>query len=88
MYKNEEDKRAYFKKRYEEHKDKYIKASNNYWYNYACKKLNKDDVTDDEIRLCKNQYYREYRAKHQEEIKATQQRFYKNWAERNKESEE
>ncbi len=88
MYKSEEDKRAYFKERYKTHKDRYVKASNNYWYNYACKRLGKIEVSDEEIRQCKNAYYREYRAAHPVETKQTQARFYQNWAERNKESEE
>lgn len=88
MYKNKEDKKAYFRDRYKNHKEDYVKASNNYWFNYACKRLNKTDVTDEEIRQCKNAYYREYRATHPVETKRIQAKFYENWAERNKESEE
>lgn len=61
MYKDDNVKREYFKQRYANNKDMYKKSRNNYWTNYARKKLNKEDVTDEEIRECRNAYYTEYR---------------------------
>lgn len=83
MYKNEEAKKAYFKDRYQNFKEDYKKANENYWVRYARKRLGKPDVTEDEVRECRNTYYREYRAAHPKETKEIQERFYENWNERN-----
>ena len=88
MYASEEAKRAYFKDRYKNFKEDYKAANASYWEKYARKKLNKLEVTEEEIRLCRNEYYREYRAKHPKQTKEIQDRFYENWNERKKESEE
>ena len=81
MYKDENVKKEYIKRRYKEQKDRYNINQYNYWANYARKKLNKQDVTEEEIKSCKNQYYKEYRDSHKEQIKKTNERFWKNKAE-------
>ena len=81
MYKSKEAKQAYFKERYNKNKDKYKKASDNYWVKYTREQLQKDDVTEDEIRLCKNDYYKKYRKAHSTAVKKNMDDFWKRKAE-------
>ncbi len=76
MYRNEAAKRAYFQNRYKKQKDKYKKNQENYWINKTKTILGKDDVTDEEVKECRNNYYREYRKNHQEEIKNIEDNFW------------
>lgn len=81
MYKSKEAKQAYFKERYKNNKDKYKQASDSYWVKYAREQLQKDDVTEDEIRLCKNDYYKKYRKEHSTAVKKNMDDFWKRKAE-------
>lgn len=76
MYKDEEVKRMYFKKRYEQNKDSYKQQREAYWVRYAKKKLNKEDVTEEEVKECRNAYYREYRKAHPKETKEIIENFW------------
>lgn len=69
MYKDESAKRAYFRDRYRKNKDMYKNIQSNYWINYAKKRLGKNEVTDEEVRQCKNLYYKEYRKNNPDIIK-------------------
>ena len=77
MYKSADAKRDYFKKRYENNKEKYAKANEEHWIKYARKTLNKEDVTEDEVRQCKNAYYREYRRNNKKSIEKNMDDFWK-----------
>lgn len=77
MYKSADAKKAYFQERYKKNKERYAKANKEHWVKYTKKKLNKDDVTEEEIRLCKNEYYREYRREHSTVIKKNMDNFWK-----------
>lgn len=77
MYKSEEAKKEYFRKRYQNNKEKYAKATSDFWVKYARKQLGKEDVTDTEIRTCRNAYYREYRRTHRNEVKKNIDDFWK-----------
>lgn len=77
MYKSADAKRDYFKKRYENNKEKYAKANEEHWIKYARKMLNKEDVTEDEVRQCKNAYYREYRQKNKRTVEKNMDDFWK-----------
>ena len=81
MYKSEEVKKEYFKKRYNEQKDRYKTNQYNYWKNYARKSLGKPDVTEEEVKACRNQYYKEYRDSHKEQIQKINNKFWENKAE-------
>lgn len=85
MYKSEEAKKEYFRKRYQNNKEKYAKATSDFWVKYAREQLGKDDVTDAEIKACKNTYYREYRRTHKEEIKKNIEDFWRRKAEKHNE---
>ena len=80
MYSSEEAKKAYFQNRYKNQKDRYKINQDNYWKKYAMKKLQKIDVTDEEVKYCKNQYYKEYRDTHKEEVQKTNEKFWNNKA--------
>ena len=80
MYSNEEAKREYFRNRYRTQKERYKKNQSNYWKNYAIRKLGKEDVTEEEIKHCKNQYYKEYRDTHKEEVEQINNKFWENKA--------
>lgn len=68
MYKSADAKKAYFQERYKKNKERYAKANEEHWIKYTKKKLNKEDVTEEEIRLCKNEYYREYRQRNKSKV--------------------
>lgn len=78
MYSNEEAKRAYFKKRYREQKNLYKANQYVYWERYAKRQLGKEDVTEEEVKKCRNQYYKEYRDTHKEQIKKINDKFWNN----------
>ncbi len=90
MYASEDAKKEYFAKRYQFNKDMYKRNQNNYWENYAKRKLEKDEVTEEEIRQCKNAYYREYRQKNKKADNKIKENFWNNYAEQlnNQEGEE
>ena len=48
---------------------------------YTREQLQKDDVTEDEIRLCKNDYYKKYRKAHSTAVKKNMDDFWKRKAE-------
>lgn len=77
MYKDENVKKEYFKNHYELNKTRYKQNMKNYWSNYAKKKLQKDDVTEDEIKQCMNEYYKEYRQTHKEQVNKNMENFWK-----------
>jgi len=77
MYKSEEAKKEYFRKRYQNNKEKYAKATSDFWVKYTREQLGKDDVTEAEIKACRNAYYREYRRTHRDEVKKNIDDFWK-----------
>ena len=76
MYKDEDVKKAYFKERYNNNKDMYKQSRTDYWKKYAMKQLQKEEVTEEEIRQCKNNYYRKYRKDNPEIIRRTLHNFW------------
>ena len=80
MYKDENVKKLYFQNRYKHQKDRYKTNQDNYWKRYTMKKLQKSDVTEEEIKTCKNQYYKEYRDTHKERIQEINNKFWENKA--------
>ena len=82
LYKDEAVKKAYFQNRYQENKDNYKKQRETYWVRYAKRQLNKDNVTDKEVKECRNAYYREYRRTHKEQTNATLNRFWEKQAQK------
>lgn len=85
MYKNQEDVKEYFRQHYKNHKDEYKTNIHNYWYRKAKVKFGVEEPTEEQIRETRNEYYRNYRKDHPVETKNTVEKFYKNWAENNKE---
>ena len=77
MYKSADAKKAYFQERYQNNKDKYKEAHKNFWLKYTREQLQKEDVTEDEIRLCKNDYYKKYRKAHSTAVKKNMDDFWK-----------
>lgn len=77
MYKSADAKKAYFQERYQNNKDRYKEANKNFWVKYAREQLNKEDVTDEEIRRCKNEYYKQYRREHSTIVKKNMDNFWK-----------
>ena len=60
--------RAYHRNRYANNPEAQKSASNKYWHSKACKMLGKNNVSDEEIKQVKNNYYKQYRNEHKEEI--------------------
>lgn len=83
MYKDEEVKKAYFAERYKKNKDKYKANQALYWENKTKELLGKDDVTEEEIRQCYNEYHRKYRKQNAERTKQNTDNFWKRKAESN-----
>lgn len=80
MFSTEEAKKAYFKDRYANNKDKYKKNAYNTWYNRAKIKFDTEFPTDEQVKETRNEYYREYRKNHPKETKDIMNNFYNNWA--------
>ena len=85
MYSNNDVKKAYFAERYKNNKDKYKVNQNLYWEKKAKEILQRDFVTEEDIRKVYNEYHREYRRKHAEQTKNTTDKFWKKQAEKLKE---
>ena len=51
----------YYKDYYTNNKQQMKKNKEKYWVKKTRIKLNKDDVTEEEVKACKNEYYRQYR---------------------------
>lgn len=83
MYKSEEVKKAYFAERYKKNKDKYKANQALYWENKTKELLGKDDVTEEEIKQCYNEYHRKYRQQNAERTKQNTDNFWKRKAENN-----
>lgn len=76
MYSNEDVKKAYFAERYKKQKDKYKATQAAYWENKTKETLGKDEVTEEEIRQCYNEYFRSYRKKNVERTKKNADNFW------------
>lgn len=84
MYNSKEKMREYFKKRYADNKERFKIAQANYWVKYAKQQLNKEDVTEEEVKKCKNNYYQHYRDTHKDETNRYARNCYNRKVRRNK----
>lgn len=80
MYKSEEAKKAYFAERYRKNKEKYKANQKLYWENKTKEWLGKDDVTEEEIKQCYNNYHKEYRHANPKTIKQNMNNFWERQA--------
>ena len=88
MYKSADAKKAYFKERYNNNKERYKKANEQHWIKVTREKLGKEDVTEEEVKQVRNEYYKEYRRTHKAEIQKHTEDFWKRKVLEHKESEE
>ena len=76
MFVDPEKKKAYFKKRYEENKEMYKKNNINKWRAKAIQKFGCIEPSPEQLRIVRNEYYREYRKKNKDKIQEINARFY------------
>lgn len=72
--------RAYHRNRYANNPNAQKNASSKYWYNKACKILGKENVTDEEVKQVKCNYYKQYRDEHKEKIQSKLNQYWENVA--------